>query len=92
MVHIWFYIKGIHQPNQITQQLVGKLTILKVVNDLREKDVVFEQYEMTDEQGIASIGPVKGAWFKNSEGNILSVVQFECEVHSRIDYYEIINL
>ena len=49
----------------------------KVVNDLREKGVVFEQYEMTDEQGIATMGPVKGAWFKDSEGNILSVVQFE---------------
>ena len=64
----------------------------KVVNDLREKYVVFEKYEMSDKQGISSMGPVKGAWFKNREGNILSVVQFECEVHSRIDYYEIINL
>ena len=49
----------------------------KVVKDLREKGVVFEQYEMTDEQGIANMGGVKGAWFKDSEGNILSVVQFE---------------
>ena len=49
----------------------------KVVEDLREKGVVFEQYEMTDEQGIANMGGVKGAWFKDSEGNILSVVQFE---------------
>ena len=49
----------------------------KVVNDLREKGVKFEQYEMTDEQGIATMGPVKGAWFKDSEGNILSVIQFE---------------
>ena len=49
----------------------------KVVKDLREKGVVFEQYEMTDEQGIATMGGVKGAWFKDSEGNILSVVQFE---------------
>ena len=32
---------------------------------------------MTDEQGIANMGGVKGAWFKDSEGNILSVVQFE---------------
>ena len=49
----------------------------KVVKDLREKGVVFEQYEMTDERGIATMGGVKGAWFKDSEGNILSVVQFE---------------
>ena len=44
---------------------------------LREKGVVFEQYDMTDEQGIATMAGVKGAWFKDSEGNILSVVQFE---------------
>ena len=49
----------------------------KVVKDLRDKGVVFEQYEMTDELGIARMGGVKGAWFKDSEGNILSVVQFE---------------
>ena len=49
----------------------------KVVKDLREKGVVFEEYEMTDELGIATMGGVKGAWFKDSEGNILSVVEFE---------------
>ena len=49
----------------------------KVAKDLQEKGVVFEQYEMTDELGIARMGGVKGAWFKDSEGNILSVVQFE---------------
>ncbi|MBS1255554.1 MAG: hypothetical protein MAG581_01363 [Deltaproteobacteria bacterium] len=49
----------------------------KVVHDLREKGVVFEKYDMTDESGIATMGGVKGAWFKDPEGNILSVVQFE---------------
>ena len=33
--------------------------IEKVVKDLREKGVLFEQYEMTDEQGIANMGGVK---------------------------------
>jgi predicted enzyme related to lactoylglutathione lyase len=50
------------------------------VQALREKGVVFEQYDMpgikTDERGIAAMGEVKGAWFKDPEGNILSVVQF----------------
>ena len=35
---------------------------------------------MTDEQGIANIGGVKGACLTDSEGIILSVVQFEREV------------
>lgn len=53
----------------------------EVVRGLREKGVVFEQYDLpgikTDEQGIAVMEGVKGAWFKDTEGNILSVVQFE---------------
>ena len=32
---------------------------------------------MTDEQGIATIGRAKGACLIDSEGNILSVAQFE---------------
>ena len=32
---------------------------------------------MTDEQGIATIGRVKGVCLTDSEGKILSVVQFE---------------
>ena len=48
----------------------------EVVKVLREKGVVFEQYDMTDEQGIASMAGVKAAWFKDSEVNNLSVVQF----------------
>ena len=32
---------------------------------------------MTDEQGIASIGGVTGARLTDSDGNILSVIQFE---------------
>jgi hypothetical protein len=42
--------------------------------------VVFEQYDLpglkTDEHGIATIGPGKSAWFKDSEGNILSIAEF----------------
>jgi catechol 2,3-dioxygenase-like lactoylglutathione lyase family enzyme len=51
-----------------------------VVQALGEKGVVFERYDMpglkTDERGIASGGGVKGAWFKDPDGNILSVVQY----------------
>jgi catechol 2,3-dioxygenase-like lactoylglutathione lyase family enzyme len=49
------------------------------VQALGAKGVVFEQYDMpglkTDEQGIATMEGAKGAWFKDTEGNILSVVQ-----------------
>jgi catechol 2,3-dioxygenase-like lactoylglutathione lyase family enzyme len=55
--------------------------IEEVVEALRERGVVFERYDLpglkTDERGIATIGPSKGAWFKDSEGNILWIGEFE---------------
>jgi catechol 2,3-dioxygenase-like lactoylglutathione lyase family enzyme len=53
--------------------------IESVVDDLTSKGVTFEQYDMgelkTDAKGIAAMGPEKGAWFKDPEGNILSLWQ-----------------
>lgn len=47
------------------------------VAELRDKGVVFEQYDLpglkTDERDIAESGPAKSAWFKDTEGNILAV-------------------
>ena len=43
---------------------------------LKKKGVVFEDYDMPGLKtvnGIASVGPLKGAWFKDCEGNILSI-------------------
>ncbi len=48
----------------------------KTVADLRAKGVVFEEYDMPGLKtvnGIASMGDMKAAWFKDSEGNILCV-------------------
>lgn len=49
----------------------------KAVERLREKGVVFEQYDQpgwkTDRRGIADVGGVRGAWFKDTEGNILEI-------------------
>jgi catechol 2,3-dioxygenase-like lactoylglutathione lyase family enzyme len=51
----------------------------KAVDELASKGVTFEQYDMpglkTDAKGIAQMGEEKGAWFKDPEGNILSVWQ-----------------
>jgi catechol 2,3-dioxygenase-like lactoylglutathione lyase family enzyme len=51
----------------------------EAVEELREKGVVFEQYDApglkTDERGIAELGGVQAAWFKDSEGNILSITE-----------------
>lgn len=45
---------------------------------MRGKGVVFLDYDlpgMKTENGVASFGPVKNAWAKDSEGNILGFVQ-----------------
>ncbi len=47
------------------------------VAELAGKGVTFEQYDLpglkTDERGIAELGPFRGAWFKDPDGNILNV-------------------
>ena len=49
------------------------------VAELAGKGITFEQYDLpglkTDERGIAELGPFKGAWFKDPDGNILNVGQ-----------------
>jgi predicted enzyme related to lactoylglutathione lyase len=48
------------------------------VAELKSKGVKFEEYDMPGlktENGIATGGGAKTAWFKDTEGNILAVVQ-----------------
>lgn len=49
------------------------------VDQLISRGVKFEVYDMPgvtfDERGVATMGETKGAWFKDPEGNILSLEQ-----------------
>jgi predicted enzyme related to lactoylglutathione lyase len=48
------------------------------VNELRTKGVVFEEYDfpgLKTENGIAQTGTARAAWFKDSEGNTIGLVQ-----------------
>jgi catechol 2,3-dioxygenase-like lactoylglutathione lyase family enzyme len=51
--------------------------IEKEVAELRAKGVSFEEYpSMPDmKNGIVTAGGAKAAWFKDTEGNILAIVQ-----------------
>ena len=50
--------------------------VVKAVDELRERGIVFEEYDMPGLKtlnGIAEIQGVKGAWFKDPDGNILAL-------------------
>jgi catechol 2,3-dioxygenase-like lactoylglutathione lyase family enzyme len=49
------------------------------VADLRSRGVVFEEYDfpgLKTVDGVAETGGVSAAWFKDTEGNTIGVVQF----------------
>lgn len=48
------------------------------VAELRSRGVVFEEYDfpgLKTENGIVQTGTVRAAWFKDSEGNTIGIVQ-----------------
>ena len=50
-----------------------------VVGDLKSKGVEFLEYDsppLVTENSIATLGPIRGAWFKDSEGNIIGVTDW----------------
>jgi catechol 2,3-dioxygenase-like lactoylglutathione lyase family enzyme len=51
--------------------------IEREVAELKGRGVVFEDYDMPgkDANGIVTAGGAKAAWFKDTEGNILAIIQ-----------------
>jgi catechol 2,3-dioxygenase-like lactoylglutathione lyase family enzyme len=50
------------------------------VAQLKARGVVFEEYDfpgLKTVNSVAETGPVKAAWFKDSEGNLLGLAQME---------------
>ena len=47
------------------------------VAELKARGVTLEKYDVpgVDENGIVTAGGAKAAWFKDSEGNIMAVIQ-----------------
>jgi catechol 2,3-dioxygenase-like lactoylglutathione lyase family enzyme len=47
--------------------------------DARARGIVFEEYDFPGFKtvnGIAPVGPNRAAWFKDSEGNLIGIIQF----------------
>lgn len=50
----------------------------KVAGDLKQRGITFDTFEMEGVEwngDVATMGGHKGAWFKDSEGNILAITQ-----------------
>jgi catechol 2,3-dioxygenase-like lactoylglutathione lyase family enzyme len=78
----WFllYPSGSAGSGQHTQAGWQVDDIDAEVAALKERGVVFEEYDyptFKTVDGIAATGNTKAAWFKDSEGNLLGIVQLE---------------
>lgn len=54
--------------------------IESIVRGLRERGVVFEEYDLPGLKtvnGIAELGPDKSAWFKDPDGNLLNISELD---------------
>jgi predicted enzyme related to lactoylglutathione lyase len=53
--------------------------IEREVAELKGRGVVFENYDIPGEKspsGVVTAGGAKAAWFKDSEGNILAIIEY----------------
>jgi catechol 2,3-dioxygenase-like lactoylglutathione lyase family enzyme len=78
----WFLLYPTQFAGTAQHTLGGWLTdnIESEVAELKSRGVVFEEYDypnLKTVNSIAMIGSNRGAWFKDSEGNILGLVQLE---------------
>lgn len=77
---LFIYESTFAGTNQATAASFDVSDIDATVNDLRNKGVVFEHYEMPgmtikNDVHIMEDSSVKSAWFKDTEGNIININQ-----------------
>jgi catechol 2,3-dioxygenase-like lactoylglutathione lyase family enzyme len=67
-----------HRPGGHTQMNVAVPDVREAVAGLRERGVVFEDYDLPGLKtvdGVVSTGPHTNAWFRDSEGNLIGLVE-----------------
>ncbi|MGI8608507.1 MAG: VOC family protein [Candidatus Dormibacteria bacterium] len=67
-----------HLPGGHTQANITVSDVVKVVTELKTRGVVFEDYDMPGLKtvdGVVISGPHTSAWFKDSEGNLVGLMQ-----------------
>jgi hypothetical protein len=66
------------KPGGHTQMSFAVDDVVAVVKELKAKGVVFEEYDYPNLKTVNSIAErpdFKGAWFKDSEGNMIGIGQ-----------------
>jgi len=66
------------KPGGHTQMAFAVNDIAGTLGELRSKGVVFEEYDyptLKTVHGVVDAGDLKAAWFKDSEGNMIGVMQ-----------------
>ena len=64
--------------SQASQAFWQVSDIEREVSDLKERGVEFEDYDVPGDKspsGIVTAGGARAAWFKDSEGNIMAIIQ-----------------
>lgn len=74
---VLLYEKEDHVPATFTVLNFEVNDIDQSVEELTKKGILFENYENTDEKGISREDGPQIAWFKDPDGNFLSVLQEE---------------
>jgi len=75
---IFLYRSGGAGTSKASQAFWQVKDVEKEVAELRAKGVVFEEYDLPGLKtvnGVATAGNSKAAWFKDSEGNIMAIIQ-----------------
>ena len=75
---IFMYVSGGAGTSTASQAFWEVMDIKAEMAELRARGLVFEEYDfpgMKMEQGIATGGGAMAAWFKDSEGNIMAIIQ-----------------
>jgi predicted enzyme related to lactoylglutathione lyase len=75
---VFMYVSGGAGTSKASQAFWQVNDIKAEMAELRSRGVTFEEYDgpgMKTENGIAVGGGAMAAWFKDSEGNIMAIVQ-----------------
>jgi catechol-2,3-dioxygenase len=80
----WLYLYGTPSAGTAKNTIAGweVKDIGSVMEELRGRGVVFEQYDLGDVQmvdGLADFGVAMAAWFKDSEGNTYELTEVRSE-------------